>query len=201
MDKELSFQELRYQQKRQDILVSAGRLFAKKGYEKATLDEIAAGLKLKKRALYYYIKSKDEMLFQIQMQSLKAGNDLIQQVLKTDMTASEKLIEVIKGTVEISTRDYIIGSIHQKEFIFPEKMRKQIFRDRRRYYDGFLKIIQQGVKEGVFKAKGWKIRAFGALGAMNWVTRWYSPQGKLTAEEIGSEMADFILKGFAEKRE
>jgi TetR/AcrR family transcriptional regulator, cholesterol catabolism regulator len=196
MEKEVSFQKVRYDEKRQRILESAGKLFAKKGYEKASLEEIAAKLKLKKGTLYYYIKSKEDMLFQIQMQSLEKVNHLVDEIVKTDMSASEKLVEVIKATVKNSTRAYVIGCINQQEFVFPEKMKKQIIAERRRYHDAFLGIIQQGVKEGVFEEDNWKMRAFGALGAMNWVTRWYSSRGELSPEEIGSAMADFVLKGF-----
>jgi len=35
-----------------------------------------------------------------------------------------------------------------------------------------------------------------ALGALNWILRWYSPQGELSTEEIGEAMADFIAQGF-----
>ena len=50
-------------EKRRKILENAARIFAKKGYERASLEEIAGKLKLTKASLYHYIKSKEEMLF------------------------------------------------------------------------------------------------------------------------------------------
>ncbi len=197
MNKEIPYQKIRYNEKKQRILESAGKLFAKKGYEKASLEEIAAKLKLKKGTLYYYIKSKEDMLFQIQMQSLEKVNGIVKQIIETELSASEKLAEVVKETVKQSTRSHVIGSINQQEFVFPKEMRKRIIKERRRYHNAFLEIVQQGIQEGLFEEKDWKIRAYGALGAMNWIPRWYSSRGKFSPEEIASQMADFILKGFA----
>ncbi|MCK5276937.1 MAG: TetR/AcrR family transcriptional regulator, partial [Cyclobacteriaceae bacterium] len=46
----------------------------------------------------------------------------------------------------------------------------------------------------------WKMSKMAALGALNWIVRWYSPKGKLSVDEIGEAMADFVLHGFGVKR-
>ena len=73
MKTQKSFREIRYDEKRRKILENAARIFAKKGYERASLEEIAGKLKLTKASLYHYIKSKEEMLFLIQMQAIEQG--------------------------------------------------------------------------------------------------------------------------------
>src|ERR1051325_10205583 len=48
---------------RVDILKSAAKAFRKLGYHGATVEEIAAALRMKKGNLYYYFKNKEEILF------------------------------------------------------------------------------------------------------------------------------------------
>ncbi|MBW1683006.1 MAG: helix-turn-helix transcriptional regulator, partial [Deltaproteobacteria bacterium] len=66
-----TFRQVRFLEKRQQILDSAARLFSQKGYEKASLEEIAARLKLTKASLYHYVRSKKEILFHIQVQAIE----------------------------------------------------------------------------------------------------------------------------------
>jgi|Deesub1362A_J573_1020465.scaffolds.fasta_scaffold00689_13 AcrR family transcriptional regulator len=192
-----SFREIRYNEKRQKILENAAKLFARKGYEKATLEEIAAKLKLTKGSLYHYIKSKEEMLFQIQMQALDQANEALERVLRSGLDPVEKLREAIKSHVQIVTREHVIGTLRQQELLLPRKWREKVVAERDRFERAFQSIILEGVEAGVFERKNWRITALAALGALNWIPRWYSPRGELSAEEIGEAMADFILRGFA----
>ena len=66
MTEQTSFREIRYNEKRDKILKNAAKLFARNGFEKVSMSEIAAKLKLNKATLYYYFKSKDEIFFMIQ---------------------------------------------------------------------------------------------------------------------------------------
>jgi AcrR family transcriptional regulator len=195
MKKRIPFQKVRYDEKRQKILTNAGRLFARKGYEKASLDEIAAKLRLTKATLYHYIKSKEDMLFQIQYIGIKQAKQGLDEVISSDLGTVEKLREAVKNHVRTTTREDVIGALRQAELVLPPQLRKQIIAERDRYQETFLSLIQEGVKKGIFEQKHWKINAFAVFGAMNWITRWYSTRGNLSPEEIGDVMAGFILKG------
>ncbi|MBW2619434.1 MAG: hypothetical protein JRC92_11225, partial [Deltaproteobacteria bacterium] len=72
----------------------------------------------------------------------------------------------------------------------------QVVAERDRFEKSFQKIIQEGMKAGLFQTRNWKMSTKAALGGLNWILRWYSPQGDLSAEEIGEAMADFIAQGF-----
>ena len=88
MAKQASFREIRYNEKRQKILDNAAKLFAQKGYENVSLEEIAAKLKLNKASLYHYFKSKDEMFFLIQMQAIEQANVVLEKVLESEVSGS-----------------------------------------------------------------------------------------------------------------
>ncbi len=197
MTKQPSFREIRYNEKRRKILENAARLFARKGYEKVSLEEIAAGLKLNKTSLYYYFKSKDEMFFQIQMQAIEQANTALEQVLESEAGPEEKLREAVKNHVRIVTRDYITGTFRQRELGLPNKLMARVIAARDRFEKNFQKIILEGVEKGVFQRRYWKLAVLSILGTLNAIPRWYSPKGEFSAEEIGEALTDFILKGLS----
>ena len=53
------------EERRQQILMSAQTLFAKKGYKETTTDQIAKKAKLTKGALYFHFKNKEDILFEL----------------------------------------------------------------------------------------------------------------------------------------
>ena len=199
MAEQPSFREIRYNEKRQKILENAARLFARKGYEKVSLEEIAARLKLNKASLYHYFKSKDEMFYQIQMQAIRQANAALEQVLESDAGPEEKLQEAIRSHVRIVTRDYFTGIFRQSELALPRNLMARVIEARDRFEENFQKIILEGVEKRVFRNSYPKLAVLSILGTLNAIPRWYSPKGEYSAEEIGDALAGFILKGLLAK--
>jgi AcrR family transcriptional regulator len=73
------------------IIDAALDVFARKGYEKATVDEIAAGANIAKGTVFYNFKSKDDIFFAIIEQGTRAFADLVQERTSAGKTASEKM--------------------------------------------------------------------------------------------------------------
>jgi len=201
LKQKMSFREIRYNEKREKILKNAAKIFAKKGYERASLEEIANQLKLTKASLYHYIKSKEEMLFLIQLQAIQQLRKGLEKVLQSDMDPVEKLTVAIQNHVKTVTQKHVIGALRQQELILPRKWRNEIISERDNYEEMIQKIIQEGIQKGIFNSLQWKISKMAALGALNWIVRWYSPRGALSDDEIADAMVDFILKGFLKNRE
>jgi TetR/AcrR family transcriptional regulator, cholesterol catabolism regulator len=60
-------------------------------------------------------------------------------------------------------------------------------------------IVQQGIDEGVFRRTDTAISVNALLGAVNWMTRWYRPAGRLSPDEIADQFADLFLFGLLNK--
>ena len=140
------------------------------------------------------------MLFLIQMQAIEQLQEALEIVLESGQDPREKLAEAVRCHVRTVTQKHVVGALRQQELILPKKWRDEIVA-RRDYYDRtFLKIIEEGIEKGVFRAIDWKMSKMAVLGALNWIVRWYSPKGKLSVNEIGEAMADFVLQGFGVNR-
>lgn len=190
-----SFREIRYREKRKKILEHAAKIFEKKGYEKASLDEIAAKLKLTKASLYHYVKSKEEILFLIQLQAIEEIKEGLQEATEANIDTVEKLRRAILRYVGVITQKNVLGALKQQELILPRKWRLVIIEGRDELEGILHAILQEGAAGGMFKTNDTKMALLSILGTLNWIIRWYSPKGRLTVDEIGRFVSSFILKG------
>ena len=71
----------------------------------------------------------------------------------------------------------------------------EIIAARDRYENVLRDLIEKGIKDGEFRAVDPKLAVFGILGAINWIARWYRPEGALHAAELGDRFADYLIGG------
>lgn len=190
-----NYRKIRYEMKKNDILENAAKMFSKKGFEKAALEDIAHELKMTKGSLYYYIKSKEDMLFQCIMRALKMTHDMMDEVEKLDLPPDLRLQQVIVGHAKVLTTDFVVGVLRQQELLLPTHMRDAVIQERDRFEKRFLAIVKEGIQKGLFQKEDYKMKAYAILGALNWIPRWYSPEGKLSPDEIGRIMANYLIRG------
>ena len=72
---------------------------------------------------------------------------------------------------------------------------RDVIAGRDRYEKALRRIIAQGVADHEFRHLNPKIAVFAILGAINWISRWYRPEGALQADELGREFAEHLVGG------
>jgi len=180
--------------RRSQILHAALRSFRDKGYHATTLDDIAEHVGVRKTALYHYFSDKEAILYECHRESLAEIERLMKEARKLE-TASQQLAHVIREHVRVMT-DTLQGSPLAFEVTaLSPTHQAEIIAARDRYERGLRKIIDQGVRHGEFRTVDSKIAVFAILGAINWIARWYRPDGQLHAVELGTEFADHLVGG------
>ena len=180
---------------RVDILKSAAKAFRKLGYHGATVEQIAAALHMKKGNLYYYFKNKEEILFACHQYSLDQLPELLEQVQADDAPPDEKLRRLIVAFVHT-----ILDELHgtalflDLEALSPAHLKAVIVR-RDRFEHGVRQLLEEGMASGVFARGDAKLIAFALFGAVNWIPRWFDPQGAATSQEIADRFADYLIAG------
>ena len=190
----MSYREERAAERRLNILKAAVKLFGEKGYHDATLEEIARELKYTKGSIYYYISSKQDLLFQCHDLAMNLLLDNINKIKDSGLPPEIMLKEVIKGHIEtlISEFNLIIVTL-SNDYELEEKY-SEIIIGKRDLYEKFISdIIRQGIKSGVFREIPVKVVINLIMGASNWVGRWYSDEGSMTLQEIGQFYADYLV--------
>jgi hypothetical protein len=56
-------------------------------------------------------------------------------------------------------------------------------------------VLEDGIAEGHFGAGDPKLLAFAVFGAVNWIPRWFNPDGPATSQQIADLFADFFIRG------
>jgi AcrR family transcriptional regulator len=180
---------------RVDILKSAAKAFRRLGYHGATVEQIAAALHMKKGNLYYYFKNKEEILFACHQYSLDRLTQLLDEVDGSGATADAKLRLLIDAFVHT-----ILDELHgtalflDLEALSPAHLKAVIAR-RDAFDKGVRRVIEHGMSTGIFGPGDPKLLAFALFGAVNWIPRWYSPDGPASSQAIADLFGDFFVAG------
>jgi AcrR family transcriptional regulator len=182
--------------RREEILHAALRAFRDRGYHATTLDDIAERVGVRKTALYYYFPDKEAILYACHRESLGELDRIVRET-KRLRSPSERLRHVIHEHVRVMT-DTLEGSPLAFEVTaFSPRRQDEIIAARDRYERELRRIIDQGIRRGAFRKVDSKVATFAILGAINWIARWYRPEGRLHAAELGEQFADHLMAGLS----
>ena len=180
---------------RVEILKSAAVAFRKLGYHGATVEQIAATLEMKKGNLYYYFKNKEDILFACHQYSVDRLLEILGEIERSDLHPADKLRRLVFSFVHT-----ILDELHgvalflDLEALAPEH-RQSLIERRDQFDHGLRRVVQEGVESGAFGPVDAKLMSFAILGSVNWIPRWYSPNGPRTSQEIAEHFADFFIRG------
>lgn len=186
--------------RKDQIFQTAAKLFREKGFEAASMRDIAAELGIEAASLYSHIKSKDEILETICFRMADEFLTAIAEVNDIYFNAEEKLRMAIKNHVQIIADDLDASTVFLREWrnLTGEKL-KDFIGLRNKYENGFREIITLGEDENIFETVDKKFAVLTILSAVNWIVEWYKPNGNMTPEEIAKNLSDFILTGLGKK--
>lgn len=179
--------------RRVEILKSAAAAFRRRGYHGASVDEIASALEMTKGNLYYYFRNKEDILYACHEYSLDILLQLLREVRDEPAPADQKLRKLILAFVHL-TLDELQGTALTLD---PDALSPPLFAKvvaKRDEFDrGLRAIITQGMDQGLFTRGDPKMIEFAVMGAVNWITKWFDPEGPMTSQEIGEAFADYLV--------
>lgn len=186
--------------RREAIIDAAVRLFHERGYSNTSMQNIADAVGLLKGSLYYYITSKEDLLFEIHERFM---NVLIEKTesrkAAADLPPRERLEGVIIDLLQL-IRDYrAYVEVFFRERYSMEGSRWDAIHERRKRYEAVVReIIRDGQRDGSFRADlDEQIVSFGLFGMCNWSYQWLNPEGRLSAAEVARNFSTLFLDGLA----
>ena len=138
---------------RVQILKSAAHAFKQLGYHGATLEQIAAALKMQKGNLYYYFRSKEDILFACHQYSVDRLLDVLDTVERADLHPEQKLHRLLVSFIHTILDDLHGTALFLDIKVLGPKYLRQAIARRDEFDRGLRRVIQQGVDWGVFDAK------------------------------------------------
>lgn len=182
--------------RREQILATAERLFREKGYLATSMRDIGRAVGVQGASLYQHFGGKEELLWTIASRAADEFFAALQPVMTAEVATPLKLRRAIVAHVGVITRNLDAAAVYFNEWRHLKKAQRAAFAKRRDEYEGlFRALLGQGIREGLFAPVDERFAARLVLSALNWTHQWYRPDGPMTAEEIGSTLADMLLNG------
>jgi TetR/AcrR family transcriptional regulator len=186
------------ERKRAEILHAALRAFRDKGYHATTLDDIALHLGIRKTALYHYFPSKESILHDCHREASQELARIVREAGRLG-TAREQLVHVIREHVRVMTETLEGSPLAFEVTAFATERQGELMAARDTYERAVRRIIERGIRSGEFRAMDAKVAVFVILGAINWIARWYHPEGILHAPELGTQFAEHLVRGMVRR--
>ena len=182
---------------RSDQIRAAGcRLLFEHGYAGMTMRQLAARLRIKAASLYYHYPSKQDILFDLMRATaleLLEGLRRIAQSAESDGGPQQRLDAAIRWHVLFHTqkREEAFVSHSELRSLEPENL-KAILKLRHEYDRLFDAILQRGREEGDFEIEDVSVVRNSILTMCTATAGWFSPQGRLTAEQVAAQIRNFV---------
>jgi TetR/AcrR family transcriptional regulator, cholesterol catabolism regulator len=183
--------------KEQEIITVAARLFKEKGYRATTLEDIAAAVGMLKGSLYYYIRSKEELLYLVVRDPIRQAYNKLEEIVTSEAPVKVKIAQAIVNHMTVFHQHYphIAVYLHDYHHLM-QQLEKNTIETPRHYHQLWATLLEQGVATGEVRSDlNVKVTGYAILGMCNWIYRWYNPQGTLSAEEIAGIFTTLVLEG------
>jgi AcrR family transcriptional regulator len=179
------------------VLETAARLICEKGYEAASVQDIADACGLTKAGLYYYIRSKEDLLLAIQ----SYGMDIFEERVLQDVLSIPDPVERLKACMDRNIQLVTEGWSKEVTIILHEHetltgaARQRINARKKRYVQFLESSFEEAMRAGRIRRVEPRVAAFAFLGQVLWIYKWFRPDGKIPADRLAREMLDLFFGG------
>jgi TetR/AcrR family transcriptional regulator, cholesterol catabolism regulator len=182
-----------------EILASAVTLFAARGFRAVTIDDIASNLGYTKSVVYYYFRSKNEILWQVFSRIYDTYFESIKSISSPDTDALEAMSQIIRAhALNVMERREWNAIYYRDESELTDKQQKLILGRKREYDAAIEAVYQSGVDTGVFRSDiPTAVAVRGILGMCNWLYTWYKEDGPLSPQQIADHYVTLLMDGYA----
>ncbi|WCT73607.1 TetR/AcrR family transcriptional regulator [Sphingomonas naphthae] len=183
--------------KREAVLRAAVRTFNARGFQAASLDDVAARLKISKPTIYHYLGNKEQVLLECVTRGLEILRGAATKAQSGQGSGLERLTRFLTAYAEAIMDDFGRCVIRTAdEALSPEGGAR--FRALKSEIDAAMRaLIEQGVADGSIGPVDVKMAAFTLAGALNWPARWHDSGGPMPPEAIAKAMVDVLVRGLA----
>jgi AcrR family transcriptional regulator len=183
--------------KREAVLHAAVQSFNRNGFHNTSLDDVAASLNVTKPTIYHYFANKDEILFECVRLGLEGIRIAAETVERNGGSGMDRLKALMRRYAIIMTQDFGMCVTRTADHELSAGAKAQ-FRALKREIDHTVRrVIADGMRDGSIAPGDPKMVTFALTGALNWIARWYDPEGPLSPDEIADGCLAVLLHGLA----
>ena len=178
------------------ILRHAARVFAEKGYEGASIRDISRASGVSLSGLYYYVESKQKLLYLIQIHTFRIILAHLQRDLRGITDPAGRLRILVRNHLEYFLRHPMeMKVLAREDDALAGEYRKEVAEIKRQYYGTAVGIFEELRRAGQARRINTRIAVLSLFGMMNWIHTWHRPQVDPHAEALSDVMSEMFLHG------
>jgi AcrR family transcriptional regulator len=182
---------------REDIFHRAMELFERKSFRATSMQDIADVCGVTKPAIYYYFKSKYDLLRTLYDVVTSDFYEDVESLVRSALAPDEKLKRLIDAQVIYSIEQRRFQRLfHRERHEFSHAARSALARRERAYEKLVQNVIEEGQRSGLFRAMNAHLATLSILGLLSSVHRWASHSG-LPSEQVASGIVDVVMGGLS----
>ena len=181
--------------KRDAVVRAAAREFNRKGYHNTSLDDIAARLEVTKPTVYYYVTSKEQLLFQCFLAGVEQIRAAFRATRGLQVPARQRLQAVLRHYGEAMASEFGWCMARAEDQDLSPAMSRHIKALKSEIDHGIRRLIREGVQDGSIHPCDPKMTAFALAGALNWIAYWYREDQSLTGAQIAAAFLAIFENG------
>ena len=191
-----------YDERKQEIVETAAALFAERGFNGASVADIAQRGKISKSLIYHYYEAKEDILYDVMISHVRALDAAAQEAVTGDGPPDRKLRELTHRFMAL----YVGAAARHKVLLndldhLPKVRRAEIVAVQR----GLIEIVRKLLVEIEPALKKKSGASFAAamlfFGTINWTHTWFDPKGPVSAGALAQMAVDLTLGGLAKAAE
>jgi AcrR family transcriptional regulator len=178
------------------VIERATEVFARRGYASATVQDIADELGILKGSIYYYIDSKEDLLYELFTQIHADVDALLEEVRGADASDPlERLGMYVRTQTIYNLTNLPKISVYYNDLDQLEPERRVVISKRRAVHETFVAgLIEQSQREGLIdRDRDAELLAKGVFAVIIGPYRWYKPGGGFGVDEVAAASVRFVI--------
>jgi TetR/AcrR family transcriptional regulator, cholesterol catabolism regulator len=185
----------RYDARRREVVATAAKLFAERGYDGTSMSELTAATGLAAGGLYHYIEGKDDLLIAICDELLEPLLERAREIVAEGAPPVEQLRELVGAWVAhvAEHRDHMLVFTQERQAIEHQQRWRRV-RSQRQAFEKILdEVLERGEADGSMRFADRRLSLLALLGMVNYTPQWVRPGGRLSADEIADGYCAMVL--------
>ena len=181
----------------EQIIRIATRLFARRGYEGTSLRDIADEAKITKAALYYHFPNKEALYQRIVLDALRALIETVRAAIEAAPTPIEKVRQFMLVSADIleSDRDQWMAGSNIFWTVGESEYRTLNIALRNEYEALLRSCIADAIKVGQFRPSNVAMTSRLFLSLLSHLSRWHNPKGAMSPRVVVEQYLDMSFQG------
>lgn len=186
-----------FDHRRDGLLGAAARVFAQQGYDGTSMRDLAKASEMSLAGMYYYVKGKEDLLFQIQKACFEEVARGAQEVLARVQGPDARLAAFVRHHVSFfaSHMPEMKVLAHEAESLSGAAL-EEIRRQKRQYVDVLVGLLAALDGGGADLRARRHVAAYTLFGMMNWIYTWYDPAGPVGVQDLADIITQLFLNGY-----